>query len=74
MNEQVSYWLREIVDYLHRTSGEREEVRKDAEYVNRIADDVEQYMLDIKQLFVDKCKSDPSCRKQNFENARRKQC
>jgi hypothetical protein len=70
MKEQsVSYWLKEIVGYLNRTGADNLVIPKEPQYSRRIADDVEEYLLDIKQMFIDKCKQEPSCRKENVEHA-----
>jgi hypothetical protein len=69
MKEQKSYWLRQIVGYLNRTGAPDLVIPKEAQHSNRIADDIEQYLLDIKQMFIDKCEHDPSCRKDNLEHA-----
>jgi hypothetical protein len=69
MNKQVSYCLRQIVGHLNRTGAPNLVIPKEAQYSNRVADDVEQYLLDIKQIFIDKCKSDPSCNKRTLEDA-----
>jgi hypothetical protein len=70
MKEQsVSYWLMQIVGYLNATGADNLVISKEAQHSNRIASDVEQYLLDIKQMFIDKCKQDPSCRREILEDA-----
>src|SRR5271169_5920551 len=69
MKEQKSYWLREIVSYLNRTGADNLEIPKEARCSSRLANSVDQYLQDIKQMFIDKCKSDPSCHKEHLEDA-----
>jgi hypothetical protein len=66
MKEQsVSYWLKEIVGYLNRTGADNLVNSREAQ----VSDIVEQYLQDIKQMFIEKCKLDPSCRREMFEHA-----
>ena len=67
--EPVSFWLREIVSYLNRTGADNLVIPKEAQYSCRAGNEVDDFLLDIKQIFMDKCKSDPSCRAQNLEVA-----
>jgi DNA replication initiation complex subunit (GINS family) len=58
--EPVSYWIREIVNYLNRTGCKVSEIRKEAEDSCRVGGEVEDYLSDIKKIFVEKFRQDPS--------------
>jgi len=67
MRIQVAELLLEMIDYLNRNGFEGPEIRKEAQNVSRIDDEIEEYVGDIKRLFLDKLKEDPATRKDNPE-------
>jgi hypothetical protein len=66
MRVRVAELLLEMIDYLNRNGCEGPEIPKEAQ-VSRIDDKIEEYVGDIKRLFLDKLKEDPSTRKDNPE-------
>ena len=67
MRIRVAELLLEMIDYLNRNGGEGPEIPKAAQNISGIGDEIEEYVSDIKKLFLNKLKEDPATRKVNPE-------
>jgi hypothetical protein len=63
MRIRVAELLLEMIDYLNRNGCEGREIPKEAQNTLQIDDEIEEYVGDIKKLFLDKLKGDPATRK-----------
>ena len=67
MRKQVACLLEEMVDYLNRTGCNDLGISKEAQLDQQTDKEIEEYVGDIKRLFLDKLKEDPATRKDNPE-------
>src|SRR5271157_680237 len=79
MNKQVSSWIWKIVGHLNRSGCTPAETFKAAQHFCRVGGEVEDYLTDIKKIFVEKFRQDPSLEKidpvvvwRSMENTMRK--
>jgi hypothetical protein len=56
-----------MIDHLNRTGSDTLEIRKEAQLDPQTDEEIEEYVGDIKRLFLDKLKQDPATRKDNPE-------
>ncbi|MGB7568096.1 MAG: hypothetical protein WBM07_09560 [Chitinivibrionales bacterium] len=67
MRKQVACLLEEMIDHLQRTGCEELEIRKESQINPPIDDEIEEYVADIKTLFLEQFKRDPDLKKINPE-------
>jgi hypothetical protein len=63
MRIQVANLLVEMIEYLNRTGSSDVKILKDVPESHEIKEDAEQYLADVKKIFIDKFRQDPTLRK-----------
>ena len=67
MRTQVAKLLVEMIDHLNRTGSDTLEIRKQSQLDSQTDTEIEEYVADIKRLFLEQFKRDPELRKINPE-------
>jgi hypothetical protein len=67
MRKQVACLLEEMVDHLQRTGCDTLEISKEAQLDPQTDEEIEEYVYDIKKLFLEQFKRDPDLKKINPE-------
>jgi ribulose kinase len=67
MRTQVAKLLVEMIDHLNRTGSDTLEIRKQSQLDQQTDTEIEEYVADIKKLFLEQFKRDPDLKKINPE-------
>ena len=65
MRTQVAKLLVELIDHLNRTGSDTLEIRKQSQLDQQTDTEIEEYVSDIKRLFLEQFKRDPDLKKIN---------
>ena len=67
MRTQVAKLLVEMIDHLNRTGSDTLKIRKQSQLDQQTDTEIEEYVADIKKLFLEQFKRDPDLKKINPE-------